>query len=57
MKEILIYGALVAAIIGASVPVIQGLQTSVSNAGTAINQEVTNQLNNITGSFGGGSAN
>jgi hypothetical protein len=56
MKEILIYGALVAAIIGASVPVIQGLQSSVSTAGTAINQEVSNQLNNITGSFGGGAS-
>jgi hypothetical protein len=56
MKEILIYGALVAAIIGASVPVIQGLKTTVTNAGTSINQEVANQLNSITGSFGGGSS-
>lgn len=50
MKEVLIYGALVAAIIGASVPIIQGLSSNITTAGTSINSQVQTQLNTIVGS-------
>ena len=53
MKEVLIYGALVAAIIGASVPIIQGLSANVTTAGTNINNQVQTQLNSIVGSVSG----
>ena len=57
MKEVLIYGALVAAVIGASVPVIQGLTTSMSNAGQTMNTQIQTQLDSIIGSVGSGSGN
>lgn len=52
MKEVLIYGALVAAIIGASVPIIQGMSVNVTNAGTAINSQVQTQLDAIANPSG-----
>jgi mannose/fructose/N-acetylgalactosamine-specific phosphotransferase system component IID len=57
MKEVLIYGALVAAVIGASVPVIQGLTTSMTTAGQSMNTQIQNQLDGIIGSLGQGSGN
>lgn len=56
MKEVLIYGALVAAVIGASVPVIQGLTANVTTQGAAINTQVNNQMQSLLGSIGGGSS-
>lgn len=44
MKDVLIYGALVAAMVGASVPVIQNLQTTVNNQGTTINSQINTEL-------------
>jgi hypothetical protein len=52
MKEVLIYGALVAAVIGASVPVIQGLTTSMSTAGQTMNTQIQNQLDGVINSLG-----
>ncbi len=44
MKDVLIYGALVAAMVGASVPVIQNLQATVNTQGTTINSEINTEL-------------
>ncbi len=52
MKEVLIYGALVAAVIGASVPVIQALTANVTTQGTAINSQVNNQMQSLINSIG-----
>lgn len=49
MKEILIYGALVAAMISASVPLIQNLQSTVSTKGNQVNTAIQNELNNVIG--------
>lgn len=47
MKEILIYGALVAAVISASVPAIQQLTTTMQNGSTQINERVNSQMSSI----------
>lgn len=58
MKEVLIYGALVAAVIGASVPVIQGLTANITTQGSAVNTQVNNQMQSLLNSIGGsGSSN
>jgi hypothetical protein len=57
MKEVLIYGALVAAVIGASVPVIQGLTANVTTQGNAVNTSVNNQMQSLVNSIGSGSSN
>jgi hypothetical protein len=49
MKEILIYGALVAAVISASVPAIQQLTTSMQNGSTQINAKLNTEMNSILG--------
>jgi hypothetical protein len=49
MKEILIYGALVAAVISASVPAIQQLTTSMQNGSTQINTKLNTEMNSILG--------
>ncbi|MCE2928551.1 MAG: hypothetical protein LW817_02850 [Candidatus Caenarcaniphilales bacterium] len=51
MKEILIYGALVAAIIGASVPVIQGLTNTVTTSGQQVNTTVQTRINTLLSSI------
>lgn len=53
MKELLIYGALVAAIITASVPIIQGLSNQITNGGQRVNTMVQTQINNLATAFGG----
>lgn len=50
MKEILIYGALVAAVISASVPAIQQLTTSMQNGSTEINKKLNTEMDSILGS-------
>ncbi len=57
MKEVLIYGALVAAVIGASVPVIQGLTANITTQGTAVNASVNNQMQSLVNSIGSGTSN
>jgi hypothetical protein len=49
MKEILIYGALVAAVISASVPAIQQLTTSMQNGSTQINTKLNTEMKSILG--------
>jgi mannose/fructose/N-acetylgalactosamine-specific phosphotransferase system component IID len=49
MKEILIYGALVAAMISASVPLIQNLQTTVSTKGNQVNTAIQTELDRVIG--------
>jgi len=56
MKEVLIYGALVAAVLGASVPVIQGLTNNIQTSGQQINQSVQTQMNSLLSGIGGGTA-
>ncbi|MDD9899123.1 MAG: hypothetical protein OXU45_09025 [Candidatus Melainabacteria bacterium] len=62
MKEVLIYGALVAAILGASVPVIQNLTNKAGDLSTQINtkvdaesQKISDLLTNSGGSGNSGS--
>lgn len=47
MKEVLIYGALVAAVIGSSIPVIQGLTSSMDSSGQQMNQSVQDKMDEI----------
>ena len=49
MKEILIYGALVVAVVSASVPAIQQLTTSMQNGSTQINTKLNTEMNSILG--------
>lgn len=49
MKEILIYGALVVAVISASVPAIQQLTTSMQSGSTKINTKLNTEMNSILG--------
>jgi hypothetical protein len=49
MKEILIYGALVAAVISASVPAIQQLTTSMQNSSTQINSKLNTEMTSLLG--------
>jgi hypothetical protein len=56
MKEVLIYGALVAAILGASVPVIQNLTNTANNLSTQINSSVDTEAQKITDLLTGGSS-
>lgn len=51
MKEVLIYGALVAAVIGASVPVIQGLTGSLTSQSTEINNAVNSKMTDLINSI------
>lgn len=44
MKEVLIYGALVAAILGASVPVITNMANNATTAANAINSSVDQRM-------------
>ena len=55
MKEVLIYGALVAAVIGASVPVIQGLTNTMTNQAGQINQAVDTQITGLIDQINSGS--
>ncbi len=41
MKEILIYGALVAAVMGAAVPLITNFTNNATTQGTAMNDKLT----------------
>ena len=47
MKEILIYGALVATVISASVPAIQQISTSIQNSSTQLNTKLTEEMDSI----------
>jgi len=47
MKEVLIYGALVAAVIGSSIPVIQGLTNSMTTSGQQMNTAVQDKMTQI----------
>ncbi|NQY79208.1 MAG: hypothetical protein HRT47_02730 [Candidatus Caenarcaniphilales bacterium] len=47
MKEILIYGALVATVISASVPAIQQISTSIQNTSTQLNTKLTEEMDSI----------
>ncbi len=50
MKEVLIYGALVAAVIGATVPIITGMTNNINTQGNAINTKVNTQLTQLANS-------
>ena len=56
MKEVLIYGALIAAVLGASVPLINNLNATTSQQGqqinTAIGTQTTNLLNAVNTAAG-----
>lgn len=52
MKEVLIYGALVAAVIGATVPIITGLTNNITTQGNAVNSSVNTKLTNLVNSIG-----
>ncbi|MDA0771623.1 MAG: hypothetical protein O3C63_01635 [Cyanobacteria bacterium] len=47
MKEVLIYGALVAAILGASVPVITNMANNATTAANAINTSVNLRMGQL----------
>lgn len=47
MKEVLIYGALVAAILGASVPVITNMANNATTAANAINTSVDQRMGEL----------
>jgi len=47
MKEILIYGALVVAVISASVPAIQELSNTMKNGSSQINSKLNTEMNSI----------
>lgn len=54
MKEVLIYGALVAAVVGASVPIIQNFNSTVSSQATNINSALSTQMTNLVSSISSG---
>ena len=47
MKELLIYGALVASVLAASAPIISSFRNTVSQAGQQINTSIGNEVNTI----------
>ena len=47
MKEILIYGALVATIISASVPAIQQISNSIQTGTNQLNTKLSDEMNSI----------
>lgn len=53
MKEILIYGALVAAVISASIPMITNFVTASSGQSTAINGAITTSGTNLVTAING----
>ncbi len=56
MKEVLIYGALFAAVLGASVPIVNNLFNSLQGSGTQVQEQVTGQitaLNDLMNTVGG----
>lgn len=50
MKEVLIYGALIAAVLGASVQIISGFTTTLSQQGSTINEQIVNQTQKVISS-------
>ncbi len=49
MKEVLIYGALIAAVLGASVQIIGGFTNTLTQQSVGINQEIVNQTQRVIG--------
>lgn len=52
MKEILIYGALVASVLAASVPMIRNFVNTTNAQNQAINQQITTQTTALTTAIG-----
>ncbi len=52
MKEILIYGALVAAVMGAAIPIITNFTSTVTTQSSAMNTALTNKAQALVKAIG-----